>query len=170
MNAASRTIILYSVGILSVFTAGIFFAQRYDRTDKNKLFIHDIRRRGDRAQGYFSYFILHTVHFCILGPFTLSPFKHSTFIHDRPLSNLSTVQFLLDPIISEIFQKPYLLVIDTSRIIQYKPASHVFMQFDFDKRFSPNSFEKFLSNNEVQRFYSCALHECSFSSGRFLYL
>ena len=72
MNAASRTIILYSVGILSVFTAGIFFAQRYDRTDKNKLMIHDIRRRGDRAQEYFSYFILHlyrplldfrTVHF-----------------------------------------------------------------------------------------------------------
>ena len=67
--------------------------------------------------------------------------------------------------VNEIFEKPYLLVIDTSRIVQYKPASHVFLQFDFDKEFSPNAFEKFLSNTEVQRFYSCALTESFFSSG-----
>ena len=69
--------------------------------------------------------------------------------------------------VKEIFSKPYLLVIDTSRIVQYKPASHVFLQFDFDKQFSPNAFEKFLSNTEVQRFYSCALTESFFSSGYF---
>jgi len=69
--------------------------------------------------------------------------------------------------VNGIFEKPYLLVIDTSRIVQYKPASHVFLQFDFDKEFSPNAFEKFLSNTEVQRFYSCALTESFFSSGFF---
>ena len=45
MNAASRIIIVYSVAILSVFTAGIFWAQRYDRVDKSHLVIHDIRRK-----------------------------------------------------------------------------------------------------------------------------
>lgn len=55
MNAASRIIIVYSVAILSVFTAGIFWAQRYDRVDKTKLMIHDIRRKGAKAQEYFSY-------------------------------------------------------------------------------------------------------------------
>ena len=54
MNAASRIIIVYSVAILSVFTAGIFWAQRYDRVDKTKLMIHDIRRKGAKAQEYFS--------------------------------------------------------------------------------------------------------------------
>ena len=53
MNAASRIIIVYSVAILSVFTAGIFWAQRYDRVDKTKLMIHDIRRKGAKAQENF---------------------------------------------------------------------------------------------------------------------
>ena len=65
----------------------------------------------------------------------------------------------------------YLIVIDTNRTFQQNAPSHIFLQFDFDKSDSPNPFERFVSNIQVQRFYSCKLQDTTFtSSSRRLFL
>ena len=58
----------------------------------------------------------------------------------------------------------YLIVIDTNRTFQQYAPSHIFLQFDFDKSDSPSLFERFLSNADVQRFYSCKLKDNTFTS------
>lgn len=41
----------------------------------------------------------------------------------------------------------------------------MYLQFDFEKKYSPSKFERFLANSEIQRYFSLGLSDFYFSSG-----
>ena len=59
----------------------------------------------------------------------------------------------------------YLVVVDTSRILHSNPADHIFLQFDFERKYSPSKFEKLVTDAEIQRQLSFRLPDGYFSSG-----
>ena len=57
------------------------------------------------------------------------------------------------------------MVIDTSRILHSNPPEHIYLQFDFEKKYSPSKFERFVAQSEIQRHFSFGLSDGHFSSG-----